>query len=403
MLPSFESLEVLLIRFRHLVILLALASCSLMSGAQSEQPSVKPAAASGGSSQAATPAAPVGAPASSIPADAPVITINGVCEVSLNGLPKAAPRLTIAAKTTATKASTASHSECKTQVTREQFEKVLKTVPPNIPANMRRQVAASYVQVLTAANEGVKMGVDKDPDFSEQLALMRLQLLARDAAAKIQAEASKVSDADIKAYYDQNPSAYEEVTLTRIFIPRPTGEAAKDQPAPELKAIAETARQQLVSGGDPEKIQKTAYEQQKMTTEPPSTKFGAKRRGTLPPAHEQKIFALRPGETSEVVQDSFGAVIYRVDARQELPLDQVKDQVKAKLTQQRIEDARQKITSAKTDYNDAYFGPESSAASPRPGQPPAPPAMRPKAEGTPNTSPATGTTPSPTQSASPKK
>lgn len=392
-----------MIRFKSVVILLALASYASMSSAQSEQPSVKPPSTGGSSSQAATSAVP-SAPASSIPADAPVITIEGICEVSLNGLPKAPPRSATTAKATVAKASTSSHPECKTQVTRAQFEQLLKTVAPNVPPAMRRQVAASYVQALTAANEGVKMGVDKDPDFSEQLALMRLQLLARDAAVKVQADASKVSDAEIKSYYDQNPSAFEEATLTRIFIPRPTGEATKDQPAPDVKTIADNAHQQLVSGGDAEKIQKTIFEQLKMTSEPPSTKFGAKRRGTLPPAHEQKIFALKPGESSEVIQDSFGAVIYRVDGRQELPLDQVKDQVRAKLTQQRIEDARRKIMSgSKADYNDAYFGPETSAAGPKPGQPPVPSAARPKVDGTPNTSPATGAAPSPTQPANPKK
>jgi parvulin-like peptidyl-prolyl isomerase len=226
-------------------------------------------------------------------------------------------------------------------------------------------------------------------------------LLAQDAERKLQTEASNVSDADIKAYYDQNPAAFEEVTLTRIFVPRSSSDAAAAQPAPDSKAIADNARQQLVSGGDPEKIQKAVFEQLKTTTEPPTTKFGAKRRGALPPAHEQKIFSLQPGEVSDVVQDSIGFVIYRVDAKQQIPLDQAKEQVKQRLTQQRIEDARQKIMGAsKADYNDAYFG--SEAAGPKPGQPAAP-SLRPKAETTPSSPPATGTNPSPTQSANPKK
>jgi parvulin-like peptidyl-prolyl isomerase len=386
--------------------LLAVSTWSVIGLSQSQQPPSKPAIPSTGPAQAAPPAAPTTPPDSTLPADAPVITIDGLCEVSLNGLSKSPTHSATTAKTAAGQRSAASHSDCKTQITRAQFEKLMKTVAAGAPPGMRRQIAARYVQFLTAANEGVRLGVDKDPDFSEQLAIMRLQLLAQDAERKLQAEASKVSDADIKAYYDQNPSAFEEVTLTRIFVPRPsteaTKDATKDQPAPDAKAIADNAHQQLASGAEPEKIQKTVYEQLKLTTDPPTTKFGAKRRGSLPPAHEQKIFALKSGETSDVIQDSFGSVIYKVDAREELPLDKVKEQVKAKLTQQRIEDARQKIMSAsKADYNDAYFGPEPSG--PKPGQAPAPPTIRPRAEGTPNSSPATGTNPAPTQSANPKK
>ena len=394
-----------MIRFRLIVLALAVASCSLIGAAQTEPSAAKPAT-SGGVPQAAKPTSPATVPESPVPSDAPVITVNGVCEVSLNGMAKAAPHPAATAKATPAKASSVSHPECKTQITRAQFEKVLKTAAPNAPPNMRRQIAASYVQFLTAANEGVKLGVDKDPDFSEQLAIMRLRLLASDAEVKLRTEAAKVSDADIKAYYDQNPSAFEEVTLTRIFVPHNStaatkDQAGKDQPAPDAKAIADSAHQQLTTGGDPEKIQKAVYEQLKLTTEPPTTKFGSKRRKTLAPAHEQKVFALKPGETSEVIQDPVGFVIYRVEGKQEVPLEKVTDQIKQQLTQQRIDDARQKIMSAsRADYNDAYFGTE--AAGPKPGQLPAPPIVKPKAEATPSP-PATGTTSSPAQSANPKK
>jgi hypothetical protein len=311
---------------------------------------------------------------SAVPPSAPVITINGVCEVTTNGVIKNASAGTAKAGAVKSKTpSAASTPDCKTQITRTEFEKLFKTVtPPGTPESARRQVAARYVQFLTAANEGVKLGVDKDPEFSEQLALMRLQLLAQDAERKLRAQASDVSDADVKAYYDQNPSAFEEVTLTRVFVPNPASAAPKGEQPTDSKAIADNARQQLVAGDDPDKIQKSVFEQLNNSNTAPSTKFGAKRRGTLPPAQEQKIFTLKPGEVSEVIPDSIGFVIYRADSKQQLPFEQAKDEVKRKLTQQRLEDARQHISGAsKADYNDAYFGPET--ASPQPGSLGSPP------------------------------
>ena len=361
-------------------------------------------------------AAPAPATESTLPAETPVITINGVCEVSPTGLPKTTPT------TPATRTGAAAHNPsstangCKTQITRAEFEKLMKTVAPTAPPAARRQIATRYVQFLTAANEGVKLGVDKDPDFSQQLAIMRLQLLAQDAERKMQSQAASLSDADLKAYYDQNPSAFEEVTLTRVFVPRSSTEAApaqqaaaaaqqpasSQQSAADSKAIADNARQQLAASGDPEKIQKGVFEQLKNTSEPPSTKFGAKRRGTLPPAHEQKIFALKQGDVSEVIPDSVGYVIYRVDARQQVPFEQVKDEVKRRLTQQRVEDARQKIQQAsKADYNDAYFGAESAKV----GAPAAvPPRSRPEPPKPGNSAAASGSNPSAqSQPANPKK
>jgi hypothetical protein len=257
----------------------------------------------------------------------------------------------------------------------------MKTVAPGAPPQARRQIASRYVQFLTAANEGVKLGVDKDPEFNEQLSLMRLQLLGQDAEKKLQAQASNVSDADLKSYYDQNPTAFEEVTLTRLYVPRVTPNPKDASPAPDAKsaapdpkAIADNARQQLMIGGDPDKIEKGVYDQLKNTTPPPSAKFGARRRGSMPAAQEQKIFAMKDGEVSEVIPDPSGFVVYRVDEKKQLAFEDVKEDVKQRIMRQRISDVKEKVTSAsKTDYNDAYFGPETQTprANPLGGSPPA--------------------------------
>jgi parvulin-like peptidyl-prolyl isomerase len=325
-----------------------------------------PANSAATAGQASTAAAAV-----NVSPDAPVITINGVCEVTPNATTKPAQ----------------AGAGCKTQITRAEFEKVVKAVAPTAPATARRQIASTYVQILSAANEGAKLGVEKDPEFAEQLTLTKLQLLGQAAARKISAQAQDVTDAEVKTYYDQNPSAFEEVTLTRIFVPRGANEGTQGTAAVDSKTIADNARQQLAAGTDPEKIQKAVFEQLKTTTEPPSTKFGAKRRGALPPAHEQKVFALKPGEVSDPIPDSIGYVIYRVDGKQQLPFDQVKEEAKRRITQQRIQEAQQKfVAGSKAEYNDSYFGPETASQPPSlaPGASPAarrgpPPAGRPSA------------------------
>ena len=403
------------------LIFLASASIALgQAGTSAAKPSSAPAVRST-PSQAVAPATSETATKSAaaeanVPPQTAVITLNGVCDVTLNGTPKTQPRTTAVAKTgtAATHNDAGSAGACKTEITRADFDKLIQTVAPTAPASARRQIAARYVQFLTAANEGIKLGVDKDPAFPEQLALMRLQLLAQEAERKLQSEASNVSEADAKNYYDQNQSAFEEVTLTRIFVPRtppapaaaaqtaaagaPAAGAQVPQSATDAEAIAKAARDQLAVGGDPEKIEKSAFEQLKNSSTPPTTKFGAKRRGTLPPTQEQKVFALKTGDVSEVFSDTVGYTVYRVDSRQQLPFDQVKDQAKQRITQQRLADVRQQISGAsKADYNDAYFGPETAAAAP-PRVPPvqsAPPAATPVQSPNPPQYPVNSQTPTP--------
>ena len=352
----------------YLPVALFIASASI-AGAQSAPGTAKPNAPPAASAPGAQPsqAKPPGEAAEpNVPAETPVITVNGVCDITTNGTAKTPVHTTTSAKTSAASgnSSPASSGNCKTQITRGEFDKIMKAV--GAPSSARRQVANTYVQFLAAANEGIKLGVDKDPEFPEQFALVRLQFLKQLAERKLQTQAANVSDDDAKAYYDQNLAAFEEVTLTRIFVPRSANSTTPgQQPANDSEAIAKTAHDQLAAGGDPEKIQKGVYEQLKTTSEPPTTKFGSKRRGALPPAHEQKVFALKPGEVTDPIQDTVGFVVYRLDSKQQLPFDQAKDDIKRRVTQQRLQDVRQQIVaSSKADYNDTYFGPETPAASP---------------------------------------
>lgn len=338
--------------------------------AQVPQPSSSPAA----------PTQPAAQPESLVPQSEPVITLDGVCDVTLSGTAAtehtvaSGPAHTSATRTsahagTAAKPGTAtshagsastSSKDCKTQITRAEFERLLKAVAPAGAApQQRRQIATRYAQLLMAANEGVKLHVEKDPEFSDQLAVARLQVLAQGAERKLQAQATNVSDSELKSYYDQNPSAFEELSLTRLFVPHNPSE--KTDASTDPKAIADNARQQLMIGGDPEKIEKSIYEQLKNTTPPPPTKFGKRRRGMLPPAEEQKLFSMKEEEISDAIQEPSGYVVYRVDAKHELPFEDAREEIKQRVTRQRISDEREQITSSnKPVLNDAYFGPEPS-------------------------------------------
>src|SRR5207253_1825617 len=66
--------------------------------------------------------------AAQVPPDAPVITIKNVCDNAT--------------------AEAAKSADCKTVVTRAEFERLLNAVAPQIPANARRQVATKYANLI---------------------------------------------------------------------------------------------------------------------------------------------------------------------------------------------------------------------------------------------------------------
>ena len=145
--------------------------------------------------------------------ETPVITISGLC------------------------ATGTSEPNCKTVITKAEFDKILSARggDNNVPPQIRRQAANEYTQLLTAANEARKLGVDKDPTFEERMQLVRTQLLAQGAARKL-AEASKPTAQEVDTYYAENGSRFEEITLRRIYLPKPSGTDATgvEQPAEHI-------------------------------------------------------------------------------------------------------------------------------------------------------------------------
>jgi hypothetical protein len=59
----------------------------------------------------------------------------------------------------------ADSAECKTVVTRADFEHLVNTVAPNSPPAARRQIASKYAQMLVMSHDAEKMGLDKTEHF----------------------------------------------------------------------------------------------------------------------------------------------------------------------------------------------------------------------------------------------
>lgn len=305
---------------------------------------------------------------SKVPPDAPVITIKGVCDKS---------------GTTA--------SDCKTVVTREQFEKMISVIQPNMPKPQQKQFASRYVNVLLLADKAHDLGLDKGPAFDEQMYLARIQILARLGGEQMQKDAGKVSDSDIDAYYNEHHGDYRTITYERIYVPKqkqldtaaqkpndPDAQKKGQASQEEMKAEADKLRARAVAGEDFSKLQQEAYDFA-------GTKLKAnnapvqKVRKTALPATDAAIFDLKKGEVSQVLNDPQGYMIYKIEDFQDLPLSDVKEEVSRTLQGEKIRKASenlQKTAASDTSYDDAYFGV------------PAPPTLKNRGEpATPNSQP----------------
>ena len=155
--------------------------------------------------------------------------------------------------------------------------------------------------------------------------------------------APAVSDAEVQAFYNAHKADYEvqdQVRARHILIAVPQGaDAATDAAA---KAKAEGILKQIRAGGDFAALAKA-------NSDDPGSKdsggeLGFFTQGKMVPAFDKAAFALKPGQTSDLVKTSFGYHIIQVEEKQVAhtkTLDEVKSQIIPVLQQQKVGAAEQ--------------------------------------------------------------
>ncbi len=367
----------------------------------------------------ASPVAPADT-SSSVPPTAAVITVEGVCPPK----PKAAAAAGSTAKpaTAGKTAAVTTPADCKTVITKEEFEKLLNGVTATPTPQLRRQLASVLPRFIAMSNQAQKQGMDKAPEFAEMLKFAKMQILTQELQRKIQKEAADVPDAEIENYYKSNPEAFEQFNLERLFVPRTkqiesdakeddakdekltddqkkakeaADKAKQDEAEQAMTKLAEDLRARAAAGEDFQALQKEAFTAAGMKIESPTVKIPGVRRTGLPAAHAA-VFDLKRGEVSAVINDSGGHYIYKLESKNEIPLEQAKQEIHNTLVNQRTRDMMEKVNNSfKVETNDAYFGPGPVAAPPQqrlpnrrpmgaPGntgaQPQTPPASQPPAQ-----------------------
>lgn len=345
------------------------------------QPQTKMAAAAPqeqGQEPQEAPAAKV--PASQVPPTAAVITVQGLCASGAASTTRKTAGAHAAGKP-------ASSPDCKTVITRAQFEKLTDALNPQMPANTKRQLAEVYPRLLLFAQKARERGLNKDPQFQEMLQFTTMQLLAQNLTRDLQKKAGNIPDAEITKYYNDNPDKFQEIELLRIFVPKskqnvpeagspapPKPDTAADQAA--MKAVAEKIHSEAASGTDFQKLQQEAFDAAAIKSQSPSVNLGKITREGLPTNHQQ-VFDLQAGQISPVLDDPGGFYIYKVVSKQLAPLDQAREEIRNFLQQQAFRkqmDAM--IGSVKPQLNEAYFG----GAAPRGQRAPNQPVKRPPNE-----------------------
>ena len=263
------------------------------------------------------------------------------------------------------------------KLTYQQFQAIIDALPEQYRAAARgagrRQLADNLVRVMVLAQEGKRLGLDTAPSFKTQVEFQTQNILAGLAAERINKE-TKVSDADVKAYYDAHVNEFEQVHARHILIrfqgsQVPVRPGQKDLGDAEALAKAQELRKKILDGGDFNAI--AIQESDDTGSGAKGGDLGTFRHGQMVPSFEQAAFAQKVGEVGEPVKSQFGYHIIKVESHEKRSFEEVRPEIEGRMRPE----ATQKAFKALEEKANVMVDPEAfppmtpMAAPPAPAKP----------------------------------
>jgi hypothetical protein len=276
-------------------------------------------------------------------------------------------------------------------VTKGEFEAMIRGLGPRAAAADKAKIAEFYAHALAIENQARKINLEKtDPDLAELLWMARIGALGDALHRHLQKQFENVPDSEVQAFYDQHKADFEEATIQRVVIPKPPkpaaavttppakpgekpAEAAPESPSnakandqqayteklAALKTTAEKMLERAKAGEDLAKLQQEAFTAAGMQGKPPDMEPVAIHHNMLPPAHDQKVFALQAGQYTDLIEEPNAYMFYKVVSRRTIPLAEVKEEIKQNLaTENEDRIADQFFSESKPILVPGYFAPQ---------------------------------------------
>jgi peptidyl-prolyl cis-trans isomerase C len=221
-----------------------------------------------------------------------------------------------------------------------------------------REFVEQYRRFLAMAKMAEKEGIAEKEPFRTQLENYRMLYLAQVYTTEL-SRAATATDEEIRAYYDKDPSDYDEVRVSAIYIDyNPNAAPGTDGSLSEQEALAKTEelKARILGGADFAEVARESSDDKDSAAKGGDLGY-FKADASLPPAMRTAIFSLQAGDLSAPVKDGGRFYLFKATERRSQPFDKVEQAVANKVRGLKfIEKAKQVSESIEVEYKDeAYF------------------------------------------------
>ena len=211
---------------------------------------------------------------------------------------------------------------------------------------MRGRLAVQYARTLAFSALAEQQGFDKSPvlakELDDQLKLVRTRILASAFLQTLQEQTNKILEPEVQRYYAKHQEEFEQAQVRRLSVPFavPT-EDGQPLDHTAVKSEMELLRSQAVAGDDFDQLQRDAYKHLHIRASPPANALLVRRSDLQ--GEEAKTFDLSPGEVSNVLDLPGAYALVKLESKQIMPIESVRQEIETALRRERMQDAITKL------------------------------------------------------------
>jgi hypothetical protein len=196
--------------------------------------------------------------------------------------------------------------------------------------------------------------VAKEIKAREKMA--RMQVLTSALYKKFESQ-GEISPSEIQEYYSKHVDEYEQAEVQRLVLPKSAlTESGRTLDLATVKTVAESMRERARAGADFTELEQEAYKNLGIKNEVPPIGQITLERKSLPP-DQAKVFDLKPGEVSEVLDSYTSFVVMKLISRKTIPFEQARPELESTLQSQRmLREFQAADQSVKAEFNLEYLG-----------------------------------------------
>ncbi|HEX5735210.1 MAG TPA: peptidylprolyl isomerase [Blastocatellia bacterium] len=224
----------------------------------------------------------------------------------------------------------------------KEYDQFLEENPQlkKMAAQADEEMKKEFAKIKVLAERARQDGLDQEEGAKLLILLQRSQALAGAYLIELQKP-------DIEQYYNEHKSELGQVRARHILIktdPHELGETSGGKDAARKKA--QSLLERVRNGEDFASLAQQHSDDEK--SKPDGGDLGFFTRGSMVPQFDQVVFALQPGQVSDLVETQFGFHIIKVEEQREPSLDdpEFQDQIAMKLDRAALEKKIEEIAAA---------------------------------------------------------